>query len=181
MYEEAAELFCELGQPVREAIAVSNLAAIAADLDDLEASVSFGERAIEVQRGLRDWPDLAVSLANLAPTELRRGNLEVSRALLEEAVRLAEEYGYQLLLAHAVAVAAELAAVDGEAELAARLVGAAEAAFPALGGTVPEGVHLAFARIFARIGDERSAQLEAGRALSVDDALGEARHLFSGD
>ena len=179
MYEEAAELFRELGQPIREGIALSNLAAITADLDDLEASVWFGERAIAVQRGLRDWPDLAVSLANLAPTEIRRGNVEAGRALLREAVEIAEGYGYQLLLAHAVAVAAELAAVDGEPELAARLVGAAETAFTALGGAVPEGVHLAFARIFARIGRELDAHVNAGRALSADGALAEARHLFA--
>ncbi len=94
-------------------------------------------------------------------------------------MEIAEGYGYQLLLAHAVAVAAELAAVDGEPELAARLVGAAETAFTALGGAVPEGVHLAFARIFARIGRELDAHVNAGRALSADGALAEARHLFA--
>jgi predicted ATPase/DNA-binding SARP family transcriptional activator len=179
MYEEAAGLFRELGQPVREGIALGNLAGIAADLDDLDASVRYGEQAIEIQRGVRDWPDLAVTLANVAPSELRRGNLDRGRALLCEAVQIAEEYGYQLLLAHALAISAELAAIDEEADLAARLVGAAETAFAALGATVPEGVHLAFARVFVRIGDDLAAHVDAGRELPIDVAIGEARHLFA--
>jgi predicted ATPase/DNA-binding SARP family transcriptional activator len=177
MYEEAAGLFHELGQPIREGIALSNVASIAGDLGELESAVAFGERAIKIQRGLRDLPDLAVSLANLAPTELRRGNVEQARSLLREAVEIAEEYGFQLLLAHAVAIAAELAA-EREPELAARLVGAAETAFAGIGGAVPEGVRLAFARISDRIGDGFEAQLAGGRALLADQALDEARHLF---
>ena len=178
-YEETAVLFHELGNPMREGIAVSNLAAIAANRDDLDAAVVHGERAIALQREIDDPVDLAVSLANLSPTVLRLGDVERSRVLLREAVEIAEEYGHTLLLAHTLAVAAEIAAVDGDGALAMKLVGATEAAFAAIAGELPEGERLAFERIYARVGESDPAWREAGREWPLDAALDAARPLFT--
>ena len=90
-------------------------------------------------------------------------------AMYEEAARLFRELGQPIREGIALSNLA----------LAARLVGATETAFAGLGGAVPEGVHLAFARIFRRSGEELGPQVDAGRALSVDGALAEARHLFA--
>jgi predicted ATPase len=177
-YEETAVLFHELGNPMREGIAVSNLAAIAANRNDLDAAVEYGERAIALQREIDDPVDLAVSLANLSPTVLRRGDVERSRVLLREAVEIAEEYGHTLLLAHTLAVAAEIAAVDGDAPLAMKLVGATEAAFAAIAGELPEGERLAFERIQKRVGDADPAWCDEGRSWPLDDALAMARTVF---
>ena len=178
-YEEAAALFHEHGNYIREGIALSNLAAIAADREDLGRAVEYGERAIALQRELDDGVDLAVSLANLSPTVLRLGDADRSRALLREAVELAEDFGHTLLLAHSLAVAAELAAVDGNSPLALKLVGATEAAFAALAGQLPEGERLAFERICSRAGDVDPAWQEEGRDWPLDAALDRARPLFS--
>jgi predicted ATPase len=178
-YEETAVLFRELGSSIREGIAVSNLAAIAADRNDLASAVEYGERAIALQRAIDDPSDLAVSLANLSPTVLRLGDVVRSRALLREAVEIAEEYGHTLLLAHTLAVAAELAAVDGDAPLAMKLVGATEAAFAAIAGELPEGERLAFERISARVGDVDPAWQEEGRGWQLESALETARPLFT--
>jgi tetratricopeptide (TPR) repeat protein len=177
-YEEAAAIFHEHGNYIREGIALSNLAAIAADREDLPRAVEFGERAIALQRELDDGVDLAVSLANLSPTVLRLGDVDRSRALLREAVELAEDFGHTLLLAHSLAVAAELAAVDGDRALAMKLVGATEAAFAALAGQLPEGERLAFERIRSRVGDVDPAWQEEGRGWLLADALATARPLF---
>ena len=178
-YEEAAAMFHELGNSIREGIAVSNLAAIAADREDLPRAVEYGERAIALQRAIDDPVDLAVSLANLSPTKLRLGDVDRARALLKEAVEIAEGFNHTLLLAHSLAVAAELAAVDGDSPLAMKLVGATEAAFAALAGQLPEGERLAFARICARVGDADPAWQEEGRGWPLDAALAMARPLFT--
>jgi predicted ATPase/DNA-binding SARP family transcriptional activator len=183
IYEETAELFREQGQTLREAVALSNLAAIAAQVDDLSESVGYGERAIELQREVGDPATLAVSLANLAPAMIGLDDVDRARALLRESVELAESYGHALLLAHVLAVAAELAAVDGDAELAVRLVGATEGAFAAMGADVPEGERAAFGRILARVERLPAVELERsraeGRALSLEEALACCRHLFA--
>ena len=81
---------------------------------------SYGERAIELQRELDDRLNLAVSLANLAPTLLQLGDVERGRELLREALAIGQEYGYTLLHSHALAVDRGLAAIDGDPALAAR-------------------------------------------------------------
>jgi predicted ATPase/DNA-binding SARP family transcriptional activator len=178
-YEEASRLFRELGNHLREGIALSNLAAIAANRDDLAAAVEFGEQAIALQREIDDPVDLSVSLANLSPTVLRLGDIERSRVLLREAIELGEEYEHTLLLAHTLAVAAELAAVEGDRALALKLCGATEAAFAAIAGELPEGERLAFERIRSRVGDVDPSWQEEGREWSLEAALDRARPLFT--
>jgi predicted ATPase len=147
MYEETVVLFHRQGQLVREGIALSNLSAISDQRGDLQAAVGFGERAIELQSELGDRPGLAVSLANLAPSLIQLGEATRARAVLRESLELGQDFGYSLLFAHILAVGAELAAVDHDDALAARLLGATEAAFEALGGELPEGERRAFVRI----------------------------------
>jgi len=154
-------------------------AAIAADRGDLAAAVEFGERAIKLQREIDDQSDLAVSLANLSPTVLRLGDVARARELLAEAVEIAEEYGHTLLLAHTLAVSAELAAVDGDGPLALKLVGATEAAFAALAGELPEGERLAFERIRGHVPDADPAWQEEGRGWPLESALATSRPLFT--
>jgi len=106
---------------------------------------------------------------------LRLGDSDRSRVLLREAVELAETFGHTLLLAHTLAVAAELAAVTGDDRLAINLVGATEAAFASLAGELPEGERLAFERIRARVDDADPLWQEEGRSWSLDEALARAR------
>ncbi|HET8605697.1 MAG TPA: BTAD domain-containing putative transcriptional regulator [Gaiellaceae bacterium] len=182
LYEEAALRFDQLGNRVRQGVALSNLAAIADQRDELARSVEYGERAIALQREIDDPLDLAVSLANLSPTVLRLGDVDRARALLREAVDLAEEFGHTLLLAHTLAVASELAACDGDGMLAARLIGATEVAFAAIGGHVPEGERRAFVRILARLDlpeDEVERARDEGRTWPLETSLAEARRLVS--
>jgi predicted ATPase/DNA-binding SARP family transcriptional activator len=182
LYEDAVERFDRLGHRVRESVALSNLAAIADQDDDLAASVDYSERAIALQREIDDPINLAVSLTNLAPTVLRLGEVERGRALLREGVELGEGFGHRLLLAHTLAVAAELAACDGDSALAGRLIGATEAAFAAIGGEVPEGERRAFTRIFAAL-DQPQGEVERardeGRTWPLETSLAAARRLFS--
>jgi hypothetical protein len=110
---------------------------------------------------------------------LRLGDVDRARLLLHEAVEIAEEYGHTLLLAHTLAVAAELAAVDGDGALALKLCGATEAAFAAIAGELPEGERLAFERIVELVGDVDPAWQEEGRGWTLESALELARPLFT--
>jgi predicted ATPase/DNA-binding SARP family transcriptional activator len=182
LYQESAALFHELGHSLREGIALSNLASIAADRGDLATSVAYADRAIALHRAIADNTSLAMSLASVAPTHLMLGDVERARALLRESLQLANAYGYSLLLAHIVPVAAELAARDGEPALAAQLVGASESAFAAIGAPMPEATRRALDRVVGLVGGEVGAELETlvadGRALSVDAALASADRLL---
>jgi tetratricopeptide (TPR) repeat protein len=182
-YEEAAAIFHELGQPLREGIVLSNLAAIAFGRGDPATSIAYTERAVALQRALGDASTLALSLANAAPAHLILGEVEVARSLLRESIELATGYGYDLLLPHIVAVAAERPARDGEAEIGARLAGATEAAFVSAGLPLTDATEQALVRVASLVRPEVGGELEnliaEGRALSVDAALAAARQLVA--
>jgi tetratricopeptide (TPR) repeat protein len=184
LYGEVAEIFGRLERPDREAIALSNLAAITAQAGDLAASMEYAERACALQRDLGDLSNLAGSLINLASTLLQLSELDRARSALREAVELAEASGYAFTLAHAVAVAADLAATAGDAETAATLVGAAEAAFAAIGARVPEAERAGLDRTLAgaaAAGADALRLRDQGQELSLDSALALARRLSAAD
>jgi tetratricopeptide (TPR) repeat protein len=136
--------------------------------------MEYAERACALQRDLGDLSNLAGSLINLASTLLRMGQVDRARPALREAVELAEKSGYAFTLAHAIAVAADLAATAGDAEAAATLVGAAETAFASIGAKVPEHERADLDRILARAeaaAVDVEALREQGSRLSLDAAL----------
>jgi predicted ATPase/DNA-binding SARP family transcriptional activator len=157
VYEECAALFAELGDGVKGAVALGNLAAIAARQGEAEKAAEFGRRAIELQRRNESRDDLCVTLANLARVLLALGEHEEARSTLREAIELATRVGYQLVLAHALGAAAEVAALRRDARTSARLLGASAAMFQRIGAPIPE--------------DEQHEheQTRARLALSLDD------------
>ena len=136
-YEEASELFERIGNRSRHATALANIAAIAAQRDDAAKAVTFGERAIEIQRDLQELDGLAVSLVNLTRVLLTLREEARARRTLGEALEIARRISYQMLLSYAVGAAAELAARTGDPETAARLVGAGAASFQTIGMPLP--------------------------------------------
>jgi hypothetical protein len=74
-----------------------------------------------------------VALDNLAAVALERGDVERSRELVAETLRLVERLGDRDLIAFALEKAAVLAALQNEAVRAGRLAGAADA-LPESGG-----------------------------------------------
>ena len=82
-----------------------------------------------------DWylSDVLPGLGNVA---LLRGDVDRAEALYREALPVAERFGDTLRLAGALVGLAAVAAAHGQAELAARRIGAAEARYE-VAGTVP--------------------------------------------
>jgi predicted ATPase/DNA-binding SARP family transcriptional activator len=180
LYTESVEIFDRIGERGSLAAALSNLASVAVEVDDLETAIDFGVRAVELQREVDDRGHLSVSLANLAPILLASGRAEDARSSLAEAIELGVELGHTLLLAHCLTAAADLARHDGDAPRAARLVGAAEAAFDAMGMPAPDAEAATHERTLALCrtllgGADVAALVDEGRALGAETALDEAR------
>ena len=99
LYEEAVELFERENVPVRQAVVLANLAAIATMRGDLETATVYAARAAGLQRELRDTDGLAVTLHNFSRILMAQGLTESrqgSRANLLE--RLSSLVADQLLL-----------------------------------------------------------------------------------
>lgn len=179
-FEEALVLIERLGNNVRLAVILANLAACEAARGDAHAAAKRGTQAIALQRENGDVDGLGVSLANLARVDLTLDDIESARVHLGESLEIGRRLGYQLLLAYGVGAAAEIAARDGEHASACRLVGASAAHFKRIGMPVP-GEELAehqttLARVRAALGDaEIAAHISAGGSARFDDLLDEAQ------
>jgi predicted ATPase len=133
LYEEAVTLFRAQGNLVRLGIVLGNLGAVAGMRDDNEAAARYQEEAVATQRQTGDRDALAVSLHNLARPVLALGRVGEARTALGESLRLALTLGYREVIAYCLEGAAELALAGGELESAARLIGASEGVFEAIG------------------------------------------------
>jgi tetratricopeptide (TPR) repeat protein len=138
LYEESVGLFAQLGDDTKRAVALGNLAVIASQQADLEKAAEFGRSSIGLLRRADSRDDLSVALANLARVLLALGDREEARDSLREAIELATRVGYQLVLAHALSAAADLALLDDDTAGAARLLGASAALFRAIGKEIPD-------------------------------------------
>jgi tetratricopeptide (TPR) repeat protein len=179
LYEETVVLFERLGNRSRLATALANLAAIAAQADDAAAAVAYGERAVAIQREIEELDGLAVSLANVTRVRLALGDDDAARRDLRESIEIARRIGYQMLLGYTVGAAAELAARTGEAERAARLVGACAGAFDAIGMPLPSEEAAEHERTLAAIRPVLGvaavdALVAEGRAAPFDEMVEEA-------
>jgi hypothetical protein len=179
LYEEAAVLFERLGHTVRLAVVFANLAAIAAQRDDSASALSYGERAIALQRENRDSDGISVSLANIARVRLAVGDDAGAARDLHEALSIGRRLKYRMVLAHALGAAGEIAARAGEADRATRLIGAARQAFEGLRMPLPAEEAEEHARTLALISaaiaqDRIEGLLREGAAISFDDAVEDA-------
>jgi len=179
-YTEARALFEELGERLRAAVALSNLAAISELEGDHAASVGYGERAIAEQRELGDLDGVAVSRHNLARSRMALGQHERARDELAQAFAVSERLGYREVIAYSLETAGELWFAAGDGERAARLLGASDGLFSAIGVEMGAPERAGFARVVAALtetlGPDRvDALVSAGRALDVAAAVTEAR------
>jgi predicted ATPase/DNA-binding SARP family transcriptional activator len=179
LYRECSVEFAAQGRRMREALALSNLAAIAADRGDHETAEADGERVVEIQRDLADLDSLGISLHNLAGVKLALGRVDEARALAVESVEIADRLGYRELLAYALGNIAELAEAGGDAERAARLLGGSDVLFAELGVVRTPGEAERRARLGellqTGLGEPRFRDLSAaGAASSVEDLVAEA-------
>ena len=165
-----------MGNLTRQAVALANLAAIAARRGDGATAAAHGEHAIELQRANGDLDGMVVSLANLGRVRLALGDDNGARAALHEFFELGLRLEYRMLLAYLLSAAAELARRGGAPEDSAGLVGAGAALFEAIGMAIPQEEIDEHERTLTPLreplGDDAVARLVAeGREAPVDGMI----------
>lgn len=121
-----------------------------------------------------------VALYNLAQLAIARGDLGLAAGLLEEVVRLSRHTKDRANLAHFLDALSAVAALRGEAERSAVLIGASEESLREVGAPVynfyapdPTLKERTSAEARAALGDAAFEQLrEHGRAMTFEEAVG---------
>ena len=183
--QEALALARKLGDKRELAGAINALAQLHRIQGDLEAAEPLYDQVVALARELGDREIIAVGLLNLAMASLGRGANDRARTVLLEALTIAEEIASRPAGQSVVEVCAGLAALGKEWERAARFYGVAEAQI-AYTGIQRDPTDEAFLRPLvaksrAALGTDAFAAVEdAGRALSYDNAIAEARIWLEG-
>ncbi len=147
--------------------------------DDFARALAQAESALAGHRRLGEIDGIAIAIGVLAPLCCEQGNATRAATLLAEALPLWSQIGNNEGIAEWLGGVGRLADCRGRFVHAARLYGAAEAAFDAAG--VPQVVpppaqhRRSVDRVRASLGvDAFAAAWAAGRALPLEQALAEA-------
>jgi predicted ATPase/DNA-binding SARP family transcriptional activator len=180
LYKESIEHFESLGDIRGQALANENVGLMALTADDIPEAVTWLTRALELARAGADDREIGAAGRSLAAALMETGGADEARLLLEESLQLAEKLGD----AHGIAVCLEtfagLAATGGDAERAATLFGASDAARSAIGAQRQPDNQILYERwlalTLARLDTKAYARrYEDGRVLSAAEACALAR------
>jgi DNA-binding NarL/FixJ family response regulator len=152
---------------------------------DLATVRSASSEGVHLSRELGDLYTLEMMLMNLGSAAFIAGDLEESRPMLVEGLRIAHQIDDRVAQYALLDALACLAASSGQARLAAQLLGAAETVRAEAGArvipTLPPLLAQAEKAAIAILGKSKfEAELNTGKTLSRDAAallaLGESRH-----
>jgi tetratricopeptide (TPR) repeat protein len=170
------ELAREVGEPSLIAHGVNVLGELYRYAGANESAQLAYEEALELARSRGDRSHVIVLQLNLAALAIEADDASNAGDLTRDALHRASEIGATHLVASALAMLAGVLARTANPELAARVLGASDAALAALGASrgpseVPADQRLRD-RLSAALGGERFRQLVAeGALLSLDDAV----------
>jgi tetratricopeptide (TPR) repeat protein len=137
-FTESLATFREVGDSWGTAITLGALVTLALVQGDAATARSLSEESLPLSRQVGNTWSLALVLVNLGAAVLQEGDHQQARDHFVEGLRLWRELGNQTGSMMAVAGLAEVAALQGQAERAGRLFGAADALFP-VGGLLLDG------------------------------------------
>jgi tetratricopeptide (TPR) repeat protein len=178
-FDEALALFRSLGDTYGIGHGLEVLGHLArAQGDDARAAACYDE-ALTLAQAAGDKDMIGSLRHNQAYLALHQGEHARAEALLVESLVVSRAVGTWNQIAYGLAVMGGVAVAQGQPERAARLLGAAEAWFDAIGfgvGPTERAEHdgyIAAAR--AELGEEAfAAAWAAGRALTLEQAIAEA-------
>ena len=178
-YEAALAVRREIGDVWGIAAALGNLGVAYHQGGDLDLARDHYEQSLEGFRRLGDRRAIGLTLGNLGVAERQGGNLPQAARLLGEVLDISRELGDRSGIAVTVEGIAAVAASGGEPERAARLYGAADALREAIGMPLTPDDRPDYERSVAaarsRMEDSTfTSGWDAGRALSLEDVIGEA-------
>ncbi|MCZ4609917.1 winged helix-turn-helix domain-containing protein [Streptomyces sp. Lzd4kr] len=174
--EKGLQLSREVGELPLIAHAVNVLGELTRLDGDIERAWAANREGLRLTREIGDVHHQTIFEMNLSTLALQRGDHEQAHDYAQAAVRRADSLRSQGLLANALSTAAAPELACGQAERAARLLGAADACLDALGAAripndQPEYRRLV-AALQAALGRDRLMGLESeGRRLTLAEAV----------
>jgi predicted ATPase/DNA-binding XRE family transcriptional regulator len=164
-------------------IVLPNLSDAAYRRGELDLAERFACEAVPVLADTGNVFVESLNLANIAQVALARGDLREADAAFAQALRLAEAIDAPLRVANVMAGAGAVSAARGRYDLAARLLGAADRTRERLGNVrLPHFALFEQTRETVRgaLGAEAfQGQWEAGAALSLEEAMAQARAVIT--
>jgi predicted ATPase/DNA-binding SARP family transcriptional activator len=131
--ERAAELYRESGEQRGHALAVSNLGGIALERGEYAKAASLSEQAYGLFQTLEDSEGMAFALVNQGFAALFEDEHERALVFFRKALRLLAELEFRDVIGYCFEGLAAVLSLTGQAEPAARLLGAAEGLRESLG------------------------------------------------
>jgi predicted ATPase len=179
LISEALSQARALGERFWIATTTNNLGITVARLGDLERSTELLEENLALAREQGDPAGVSFYLSNLADALWASGDRERAAACYREGLTVGAEVGFLEVVAQVLAGIGVVTTDERQPALAARLFGAATALAAAIGAPIdpvlPAELERAVATVHAALGEETfAAASEAGRALSLEDAVAEA-------
>jgi len=184
LHQEALVLFRELGEPFWVALVQCDLGALAHWQGDDARALALLREAEAGFRALDDPWGLGVALSFLALVTGDRGDYVEAAAMYLESLTRWRQVGSKEALIDSLARIGTLAVAAGRPTAGARLLGAAEAQFQALGYVVEQPEQARYERAAASArgalgGEAMASALASGRRLSLDEAVAEALKIVS--
>jgi len=175
IYTELADRAERVGDRWNAAIALNNLGSTALQAGDWERAVELCGRSSALRRELGDEWGMALARANVGYAEIRLGRFSAAARSLRVALDASVAMQASTVVGFCFDNAAWLAAAVGRAEDAARLTGARERLEAEIGATrTLDARHLdrqLIDALRASLGGETEAEIDGGRALSLDEAV----------
>jgi predicted ATPase/class 3 adenylate cyclase len=180
-FHEASALLGALGEDEGAAISRFNLAELEFSAGNVPYALVLVTEAIDALRRLKSWGRLVYALTNAAGYRLALGQVQAAREMAREVLLLGRRFQVDVIPS-AVEHLAAVAAFDGEADRAARLLGYVDFCYRTInlerGATELNSLKIISTAIASKLDAQRIAALRSeGERMSEDDAIAEAlRH-----
>lgn len=172
-FEEALALALALGDTAIATVILVNLGEVAREAGDYRAARRYYERGREMGGHMRTLGSTGC-LSNLGGVSLEEGDYAAASGFYLESLSIAAELGDPFSIATAIDGIAAVAVEAGALEVAARLAGAAEAMYEAVGAPLEPWEQSLRDRYVARLGGALDDERARGRAMGLDDAVAAA-------
>ena len=178
--EESLAIARELNDKTQISFMLNSLGEIARQQEDYESAREFYEEALVLARQESLKALISVLTQNLASVACFQGDNNAALSFALESLKISEELGDKINIGIALGIFAALAAATGETEKAARLFGAMQAIYDAIGYKLIKADQIFFDRYTnqARVamGDEAyEAAFREGQMMRLKKAIALAR------
>ncbi len=137
LYQESLQMRYRMADKWAIATSLNNLGYLAVEQGNYEAAQMQLEVALNFQREVGDRWEIATALNNLANAVRGQKNYEAARTMYEESLTIAGQLGDGRAIAYLLEDMGGLAALQGQAERAFQLAGAAAALREDIGAPIP--------------------------------------------